>query len=223
MKNLQIASILALSALLTFACGDDEDASPVGSAGSGSGAQAGESSGGDDAGGQAGSGQGGTSAQAGAEASAGADVGGAGGVPADTCEYGDYSAGGASDAGGAAGAGGAASAGLEMLGTWTEIFNDEPAGTLEVTSSYWNDSGIAAYDSEANLVYTQTPCDSEYNPGAFTKIVYTEPTADTFYYCMVVYDAKTLVEAQASEETADPEDLLTGCGASGFPWSKVTR
>ncbi|RYZ06293.1 MAG: hypothetical protein EOO73_16645 [Myxococcales bacterium] len=105
------------------------------------------------------------------------------------------------------------------MGTWEEEF----VGTVEITSSFWNSSGIAAYDSEANVVYTQTSCDSEYNPGAFSKIVYTEPTDDAFYYCTAAFGLKTLAEAQDSEATADPEDLEAGCGASGFPWSKVTR
>lgn len=221
MNTRYIASILALSVGLTFACGDDDDSNPSGTAGTSGTSAGGDSSAGEgpDAGGNAGADQGGTSSQAGASAQAGSDVGGAGGAPGAACEFGDYGEGGATDVGGAAGAGGQASAGFELVGTWEEEF----IGPVEITSSFWNDAGIAAYDSEANLVYTQTPCDAMYNPGRFSKIVYTDPAEDAFYYCMVVFDAETLAAAQASDETADPEDLETGCGASGFPWSKVTR
>lgn len=205
MKTLHIASIFALSVSLTFACGDDDDTTPNGTAGSSGSAQAGDNGGGE---GPSPGGAGGTGG-AGAQA-------GAGGAPAEACEFGDYGAGGASDAGGA---GGSDSAGLELIGTWEEEF----IGTFEITSAFWGTSGIAAYDSDANLVYTQSPCDAEYNPGAFSKIVYTEPADDEFYYCTVVFGAKTLAEAQASEATADPEDLEAGCGSSGFPWSKVTK
>jgi hypothetical protein len=202
-KTLTIASILALSFSLTLACGDDDDA-PTDPAGSSGNAAGGANSAGDGpgAGGQAGS-----------------DAGGAAGAPPEVCEFGDYGDDGGSDAGGAAGAGGQPSDGLEIVGTW----EDEFTGALEITSSHWNGSGIAAYDSEANLVYTQSPCDAEYNPGRFSKIIYTEPVDDAFYYCTVVYDAKTLTEAQDSEATADAEDLEAGCGTGGFPWSKATR
>lgn len=230
MKTLHIASILALSTALTFACGDDDDNSPIGTAGSSGSAQAGDNGGGDgpDAGGNGGTSAGGTSNQGGSDAlaGAGASVGGAagaGGAPAPTCEFGNYGEGGEGGAAGAVGAGGQASEGFELVGTWQELFMDEPIGTLEITSSFWNSSGIAGYDSEANVVYTQTPCDDMYNPGAFSKIVYTDVADDAFYYCTAAYGLKTLAEAQAAEGIADPEDLEAGCGASGFSWSKVVH
>jgi hypothetical protein len=214
-KTLHIASILALSVSLTFACGDDDDASSPGAAGSG-GTTAGADNGGapTDNGGAPTDNGGAPTDNGGAPSAAGGDNNG-GVPPVETCEFGEYGEGGA---GGAAGAGGADGAGLEVLGTW----KDEFEGGVTITPSYWGRSGIAAYDSEANVVYTQTPCDADYNPGRFTKIVYTQPQNDTFYYCMVVYDAKTLAEAQASDKSADQEDLEGGCGAS-FPWSKLTR
>jgi hypothetical protein len=210
-KTLHIASILALSASLTFACGDDDDTSSPGAAGSG-GASAGAPSAaaGEDSGGVPSSAAGNDAG--GAPSGAGGDNAG-GAPPTETCEFGEYGE------GGAGGAGGAEGAALEVLGTW----DDEYDGSLTITRSYWGGSGIAAYDSDANVVFTQTPCDAMYNPGRFSKIVYTEPTDDAFYYCTVVFDAKTLAEAQASKASADPEDLEAGCGSSGFPWSKLTR
>ena len=119
--------------------------------------------------------------------------------------------------GGAGGAGPALGEGLEIIGTWTESFG----GDLEITSTHWNDTTIEAYDNDANVVYTRTPCDAMYFPGNYSKYVYIEPTADSFYYCTIIYDAKTLAEAQASTQTADQDDLMMGC--NGFPWSQVTK
>jgi hypothetical protein len=199
-KSLHLASIFALSLSLTLACGDD-DGDATGAAGS-SGAAAG---------GDNGAGEGPVGGKGGTEA------GGAGGAPAETCEFGVYED--AEESAAGAGGGGQASIGHELVGTWEEEF----VGAVEITSAHWGSSGIAAYDSEANVLYTQSPCDAAYNPGRFSKIVYTEPTEDAFYYCTVVFDAKTLEEAQASDAAADPEDLDAGCGQSGFPWSKATR
>ena len=219
MKTLHIASILAFSALCAFACSDDDDTSP-----SMPGA-AGEAAGGSD-GPTAGKSNGGSKANGGDNGVAGGDVGGAAGqggaAPVDCHEDAVEDAndvGGAGGADGAAGAGGAASvsASLEIIGTWKESFG----GELLITSTHWNDGVIHAYDNDANVVYTQTPCSAMYSPGAYSKYVYTEPTGDSFYYCTVVYDAKTLAEAQASTKTADEGDLDTGC--NGFPWSEVTK
>ncbi len=239
MKTLHIASILALSVTLTFACGDDDDSSPTGTAGtSGSTAGGDRSAGGDngagegpDAGGKAGSGQAG-SAQAGSGQAGNGQAGngqagegnggggaGAGGAPVvEECVFGDYDSGGE---GGAAGAGGQASAGFELIGSWEEDYGNNFINPIEITSSHWNTAGIAAYDNEENVVYTQTPCDSLYSAGRFSKIFYLQED-DSFYYCTAVYDAKTLAEAQAAEGVADPENLETGCGSSGFPWSLAT-
>jgi hypothetical protein len=72
-------------------------------------------------------------------------------------------------------------------------------------------------------VYGQLPDDDQYNPSKFTKIVYTEPVDDSFYYCWVEFSLDTLGAAKASQATADASDPdNTGCGGS-FPWTKATR
>jgi hypothetical protein len=217
-KTLHIASILAFAALSVFACSDDDDATkPSVTAGAGgeapsvggSDSSAGNGDGGLKAsGGEGGSTSGGATEQGGASEPGGA--GGQGGAPV-AC---DESLGGA---GGAGGAGPDRGAGLEIIGTWKEGFG----GELEITSTHWNSAVIHAYDNDTNVVYTQSPCDSMYFPGAFSKYVYIEPTATSFYYCTVIYDAKTLADAKASTKTADKDDLTTGC--NGFPWSEVTK
>jgi hypothetical protein len=229
-KTLHIASILALSTTLAFACGDD-DSAPDGSAGSSGKAAAGEtqggeggtssagtSNGGKSSGGSAGTGTGGGGEQSGG--AGGAPVGGEGGGP-------DANAGAGGEApechllgeggqGGAGGDGPGLGLGLEIIGTWEESFG----GVLEITSVGWNDSIIREYDNDENVVYAQNSC-AAYFPAKFSKYVYTQPTNDSFYYCTVVYDAATLEAAKASDATADEGNLDTGC--SGFPWSKVTK
>ena len=229
MKTLRIASILVASALTVFACGDDDDTSPRG--GAGSPGSAGE--GGSDAAGAAGAtdnnaaGQamgGGSSA---GQSNGGAVAGGAGGTP-------EGGAGGATEApcindvesivGGAAGAGGdggASSRELEpaILGTWKEV---SFPGTLEITSSHWNEGTIQAWDNDAHVVYTQNSSCALYSPRKFSKYVYTVPAGDSFYYCTIVFAADTLAQAQADTKVANVNDL-DGAGCSGFPWSKVTK
>jgi hypothetical protein len=237
-KTLHIASILTFSALIAFACSDDDDSAAPAFAGAGDEEPTAGSAGKGGKGGSGGSTAGSTSVQGGMESeTAGmageAPLAGTGGSRAGSGGDGGIDAGGAAgqggatpvecddgSVGGAAGAGGAGpelGAGLEIIGTWKESFGDD----LEISSTLWNDSFIKAYDNATNVVYTQTPCDSAYFPGAFSKYVYLEPTASSFYYCTIIYDAKTLAEAQASAKTADEGNLLTGC--NGFPWSEVTK
>lgn len=229
MKTLHIASILALSTTLAFACGGDDESAPEGLAGSGgTAAAAGENSGGNGDTPAAGKANGGSAGST--SGHAGENSGGVGGVP-------EGGAGGAPDVQAGAGAGGEApechllgeggqggqggdggglGAGLEIIGSWKDNFGSN----LEITGVGWNDSIIREYDNGDNIVYAQNSC-AAFFPAKFSKYVYTEPTDDSFYYCTVVYDAATLEAAKASDASADQSDLEKGC--SGFPWSKATK
>jgi hypothetical protein len=90
-----------------------------------------------------------------------------------------------------------------------------------ITPSFWNSARITDYDNSTNVIYTQNPCDAAWNPGKFSKIVYTEPASGSFYFCTIEYGLGTLEEAQASTKAADSSSPETsGCGP--FPWSKAT-
>lgn len=233
MKTVHIASILVVSALTVFACGDDDDDRPRGTAGSAGqggspGGEGGSAAGqaGSSAAGQApvggGAGESGGSAGEVSGGDAGAAVAGAGGAIEPPACVNDVVFTGAGDggAGGEGGAGGAASQELEpgILGTWVDNFG----GGLEITASHWNSGTIQAWDNTTNVVYTQNSSCSAFSPRKFSKYVYTQPVNDSFYFCTIVYDADTLAAAQASTKMADASDL-DGVGCNGFSWSKATK
>jgi hypothetical protein len=215
MNTLRLATLTLAVALGLNACNDDEDRiSQPQSAGGKTSGQAGSGSetagvgGSDDqidsSGGEAGATTGGSDAAGGSDT-----AGGAAGAPA------------ASGAGGdAAGAGGGpALEPFELIGEWSNNFGSDEL----ISAESWNTSRVADYDNERNVVYTQLPADDAYNPNKFTKILYTEPASDSFYYCWVEFSLDTLEAAKASLASADPSDPDNGgCGGS-FPWTKATK
>lgn len=104
---------------------------------------------------------------------------------------------------------------LEVIGTWAS-----PWGTDSITAEKWNSAFITEFDNETNHAITEQPTDDEYNPGKFSKIVWTEVLGDSFYYCTVVFGKDTAEEAANTEDTANRRDL-NGEGCGGFPWTKL--
>lgn len=216
MKPLHFVSILALAAATTFACNDDDDRLELSNtAGTTSAAGAAGSEDIAHEGGAAGS----TGNISGAAGEPGVVNGGAAGE-------GGSAVGGAAAAGdaGSASEGGAGGAPfvepLELMGA----YNDNFGGSFVISADAWGASAIVSYDNALNAVYTQFPADDDYNPNKFAKTLYTEPANDeSFYFCMVVYSAATLAEAQASSATADDSDPETGGCGGQFPWTKATR
>lgn len=106
---------------------------------------------------------------------------------------------------------------LEVAGTWTTDF-----GTEVLTTADWNGSAIVRYDNKANVAFTQNSATASWSPNKFNKLVWTQPSGTTFYYCTVSFDHDTLALAEASTQTADSADL-TGKGCGGFAWTLMTR
>ena len=104
---------------------------------------------------------------------------------------------------------------LEVIGVWASTW-----GTEIITESSWDAAAIVEHDNDANTVITQNSEDDEYNPGLFSKLVWTDIVDDAFYYCTVSYGLDTEEEATASENTADVNDL-EGAGCGGFGWTKL--
>ena len=71
--------------------------------------------------------------------------------------------------GGSGGDGGDSGSALEIAGEYDDNFG----GTHVITSKLWNSSGVIEYDNEANVVYLQNPCDAQFSPNLFNKVVYT--------------------------------------------------
>jgi hypothetical protein len=220
MKTLYLASILALAAATTFACNDEEDRTSLPNT-AGTKNQAGDAGSDiDNAGGKI-TGSGGSQSSSGGES--GAQNGGSPGESAGAGGSGAGEGGSAGEAGsiGEAGAGGAPHVEpLELIGAYDDNFG----GSFVVSATSWGNWAIVSYDNALNAVYTQFPADDQYNPNKFAKTVYTEPANDdSFYFCMVVFSAATLAEAQASTATADDSDPDNGGCGGQFPWTKATK
>lgn len=107
---------------------------------------------------------------------------------------------------------------LEVRGTYTSNFG----GMETITSTAWAGTPLRAFDNTTNVAITQNAADSPFNPGAFNKIVWTEPRAGSFYYCFVDFGVATLELAQSSTKTADATSPdTTGCGM--FSWTKLSK
>ena len=127
---------------------------------------------------------------------------------------GDASAGGKSDAGAKPGSGSGDE--LEVAGDWKSEFGDQ---TISVED--WDGAEVVEFDNDDNVAFTQYPDDAEFNAGKFSKLVWTEPGKDGFYYCTVDYGLDSLDDAKDSEKSADakhPEDMGS-CG--DFTWTKL--
>jgi hypothetical protein len=110
---------------------------------------------------------------------------------------------------------------LEISGEWTSEFGDETISSTSWTDQFGS-SSIVDYDNEDNVVIRESAGEDQ-AASAFSKIVFTDPDDDSFYFCIVAFDLESLAEAQASEATADATDLDgKGCGGA-FPWSKLTK
>ena len=236
MKTIHFASILVLASTVTFACGDDDDDTTPGTAGSsgaaGKNGTAGSSTAGKNGtagsgtagtGGKNTAGTGGSKTDAGEGGVAGETQGGAGGLggaggeggaPFVCPPLGLGGAGGEFSVGGAGGEGGGNSAGLEIVGKWNNNFG----GKETIREDRWTSFGTAAiveYDNDANVVYTESDC-------TFSKVVDTEIQGDSFYSCTIAYGLPTLAGAKADTKVANPATPDTsGCGA--FSWTKLTR
>jgi hypothetical protein len=105
---------------------------------------------------------------------------------------------------------------LEVAGEWTGEFGEQ---TISLDS--WDGSAVVEFDNDENVAFTESPDDAIFSPGTFSKVVWTEPTDDGFYYCTVDFGLETLADAKASEKTADDSDpeAMGSCG--GFTWTKL--
>ena len=92
---------------------------------------------------------------------------------------------------------------LEVIGSWASSW-----GTDIITADKWNTATIIEFDNETNTAITQLPADDEYNPSKFARMVWTEKTGDSFYYCTEALGKLTADEARTATEAAASGQLL---------------
>jgi hypothetical protein len=109
---------------------------------------------------------------------------------------------------------------IEIAGTWVSNFG----GTERIDSESWGDLSVIEFDNCDNVAITQNADDAEFSPGAYNRIVWTEPEAGSFYYCWVDFGLDSADDARSSTNTADASTPETsGCGAEGtFAWTKLS-
>lgn len=105
---------------------------------------------------------------------------------------------------------------LEVTGSWASEW-----GEHKIDSTVWGLDVVHDYDNADNWAVVQLPASDEWNPSKFMKSVWTEPTEDGFYTCIVAYGFDTLDEALSAEDTSDDSDPDTG-GCGDFPWTMLT-
>jgi hypothetical protein len=110
---------------------------------------------------------------------------------------------------------------IEIEGSWVSPYGDE-----RITSDAWTGfaaQAIVEFSNEENFAIWQNPADAPYFPELFGRNVWTEIEDGSFYYCSVAYMSETAEATWDDAEPADPDDLETGCGAMGAPWTQLTR
>jgi hypothetical protein len=110
----------------------------------------------------------------------------------------------------------------EICGNWS----DDYTGIHSINATEWTVNygtpevdTIVEFSNTTNTLYILTPSNA-FNPNTYSRIVWTEITASTFYYCIVVYNKPDLVSAKSDPATADSSNLASGCG--GFAWTKMS-
>lgn len=229
-------ALLCLCVAFTACGGDDDDGDGAGGTGgtggsagkggsSGKGGGAGKGSGGSagkGTGGSAGKGSGGSGGSAGAEENGGAagdDTNGSGGVDAVGGQGGaDNTSGAGGEAGAGAGAGGQPGATIELRGRWTSDFGEEI-----IDNDAWAGTELIEFSNDENIAITRNAADAEYNPSKFNRIVWTEVSMASFFYCTSDYGLDSLVAARTADGPADDSDPEAGgCGTNNFTWTKLT-
>ncbi len=106
---------------------------------------------------------------------------------------------------------------IEVHGRWMSNFGTEEV----ITPLKWGTASIKQWDDIDNWAVTQNADDDMWNPSKFSKVVWTELNAGSFYYCTVDYGLDTLEAAKTSTQTADSSDPdNSGCGT--FSWTKLS-
>ncbi|MBM66596.1 MAG: hypothetical protein CMH55_10215 [Myxococcales bacterium] len=104
-----------------------------------------------------------------------------------------------------------------LQGTWSTNFDTEET----ITEDAWGANTIDQWDASTNTVIVRTPDDAEWSPGTYSKIIYTDPVEESFYYCIAAFGKET-AEAALNEEVSVDDSDPDNAGCGDFAWTKMT-
>ena len=112
--------------------------------------------------------------------------------------------------------------GVEIEGTWVSNFESTEViegDSWSVDSSFGTSvSEIVEFSNDDNSAVLGA------EDGTFGRVVWTEITDGSFYYCNVSYLEASVEDAIANSQPTDTSDPLnSGCGAGDFGWTMLTR
>ena len=111
---------------------------------------------------------------------------------------------------------------LEIAGSWDSNF----MSTEVIDADSWSvdfgsgpaSSEIVEFSNDDNAAVLLG------SDGKYGRNVWTEISADSFYYCMVSFGHASAADAVQQSEPADAADPdAGGCGTGDFAWTKLTR
>jgi len=108
----------------------------------------------------------------------------------------------------------------EIIGIW----NDEFGMTLTISNSsisYGNESSFNILATGQNYVICENDESNLFNPGQFSKFVFTNIMPDEMYLCQSFFNADSQEYIEMMVEPSDSTNLTSGCG--GFQWSLLIR
>jgi hypothetical protein len=110
---------------------------------------------------------------------------------------------------------------LEIRGEWLSDFES----TEVISDDAWNVTG-EMYSSSSEIVEFSNEDNSAVllaEDGTYGRTVWSDLSGDRFHYCGVSFGKETIEAAIEASEPYDDSDPSTGCGASSFPWTVLTR
>ena len=107
---------------------------------------------------------------------------------------------------------------IEVKGTWHSSWG----GSEAVTSFDWGTGALFRHNNDANWAVYRLPDNDPFNPGTYSKVVWTEPEAadGAFWACIVAFGLPTGEAAVLNETAYDHSDPASG-GCGGFPWTRL--
>jgi hypothetical protein len=104
---------------------------------------------------------------------------------------------------------------LEVEGDWVTNFGS----ALEIDEEMWGGQAVVEFDNQDNFAITEAE-NSESGMLEYSKLVWTEPSDGSWWYCTVDFGLESQEAALNTEKTADDSNPSEG-GCGQFAWTRV--